>query len=315
MLQQFVLALISRENDAPESARLSASERERYFAASRDKIVRLANQNDNPLAWYLLSMESNDLAMLEKAASGGNVQALNALGTFRLTEVELDASAPSNVVAETRSKAFKCFKQASDQGDVNGFYNLGVCYMNGYGCERDGKKAFDCFRVAAESGHAEAINNLGGFFRDGTMVSKNLKLSAIWFHKSAELNNEYGIFNYAQALLSGEGVKQNHAGAVKLLRHLSEKRSNPEGMCLYGMCLLRGTGVDKDESAAFKWFLKSAEAGFPMAMTNVSDCYSFGTGVTADPVKALEWKMRARAASGDRAAAEWVRDTFKAEAK
>lgn len=313
-LQRFLLAILSRDVNAPDAARLSERQREEYLA-SREKIRKLAETNGNPLALYLLSMESGDIGQLERAASGGNVQALNALGTLRLTEVESDAAISPAVAEEARSKAYGCFKRASDQGDVNGLYNLGVCLMNGYGCTRDGKKAFDCFRVAAEAGHAEAINNLGGFFRDGVLVRKDLRLSVAWFHKSAEMRNEYGILNYAQALLSGEGVKPDHVSAAKLLRYLSEDRKHPEGMCMYGMCLLRGVGVGKDEVAAFEWFRKSAEAGLPMAMNNLSDCYESGSGVGVDHVKALEWKMRARAASGDRAAAEWVRNSLKTEAK
>lgn len=306
-LQRFVLAVISREADAPEEARLSDSLREEYLASSRDKIRRLAEQNNNPLAWYLLSMERNDMSMLETAATCGNVQALNAFGTIRLTEALKNTSLSTNAVERIEQRVYKCFKWAADQGDANGFYNLGMCHMNGYGCARDEKLAFDCFRAAAEAGHPEAINNIGGFFRDGVVVRRNPELSAVWFKKSSELGNEFGVLNYALALLSGEGVARNPEGAVKLLRYLVDKRSSVEGMNVYGVCLMRGIGVEKDEKAAVSWFEKSAAQGLPTAMDNLSGCYEEGIGVEQDATKALYWKMRARAASGDRAAAEWLK--------
>ena len=306
VLQQFVLAVISREADVPEAARLSDGTRDRYLASSRDKLRRLAELNDNPLAWYVLSMESNDMSMLERAAAGGNVQALNAFGTIRLTEAFKDVGISTNAMERIQKRAYKCFKWASDQGDANGFYNLGMCHMSGYGCKRDPKMAFDCFRTAAEAGHPEAINNLGGFFRDGIVVRKNPELSVVWFKKSSELGNEFGILNYALALLSGVGVEKNQTGGARLLRYLAERRSHAEGMNLYGMCLLRGTGTDKDEESAVSWFEKSAAKGLPMAMDNLSSCYERGLGVEPDARKALAWKMRARAAAGDRTAAEWL---------
>lgn len=306
ILQRFVLAVVSREADAPDAARLSDGTREEYLSSSREKIRRLAEQNNNPLAWYLLSMEKNDMSMLETAATSGNVQALNAFGTIRLTEALKDSSLSTNALERVKKRVYKCFKWAADQGDANGFYNLGMCHMNGYGCARDEKMAFDCFRAAAEAGHPEAINNIGGFFRDGVVVRQNLGLSAVWFKKSSELGNEFGVLNYALALLAGEGVARNSEGAVKLLRYLAEKRSNAEGMNVYGVCLMRGIGVEKDEKAAFSWFEKSAAKGLSMAMDNLSGCYENGIGVEPDTEKALYWKMRGRAASGDRAAAQWL---------
>ena len=306
LLQKFIIAVISRDDDPPEAARLSERDRERFLEDSRDKIRKLAEGNNNALAWYVLSMENNDMSMLETAASYGNVQALNAFGTIRLTTAMKDASLSTNAMDRIQKRVYKCFKWASDQGDANGFYNLGMCHVNGYGCPRDERLAFECFRAAAEKGHPEAINNIGGFFRDGIVVRRNPELSVAWFKKSCELGNEFGMLNYALALLSGEGVDVNHKGAVKLLRFLAERRANAEGMNVYGVCLSRGLGVKRDDRAAFSWFEKSAAKGFAMAMDNLSGCYERGLGVERDSMKSLLWKMRARASSGDRAAAEWL---------
>ena len=310
-LQQFVLAVVSREADAPKAARLSEAERAKFLDASRAKIRRLAELNDNPLAWYVLSMEANDLSMLEKAAAGGNVQALNAYGTISLTTAMKDPLLSTNELAKIQNRAYKSFKWASDQGDANGLYNLGMCLMDGYGCKRDEKMAFECFTTAAEAGHPEAINNIGGFFRDGIVVRKNAEISVVWFKKSFELGNEFGALNYGLALLSGNGVAKNEKNAAKVFRYLAEDRGNAEGMNLYAMCLMRGIGLDKNAREAFEWFEKSAGKGFPVAMDNLASCYERGTGTEADLEKSLYWKMRFRAASGDRNAAEWLNGSKK----
>ena len=71
-LQQYIIALISRDADAPPAARISPATRERYLAESRVAIHRLAEERDNPLAWYLLSVESSDTNLLRRAADGGS---------------------------------------------------------------------------------------------------------------------------------------------------------------------------------------------------------------------------------------------------
>ena len=77
-LQQFVIALVTNDRDIPRKLRLKPETRKEYLDQSRDKIRRLAEEKNNALAWYLLSLETNNLSFLKRAADGDNVQALNA---------------------------------------------------------------------------------------------------------------------------------------------------------------------------------------------------------------------------------------------
>ena len=304
-LQQFVIALVANDKDLPRKLRLKPETRREYLDQARDKIRRLAEEKNNALAWYLLSLEKNDMSFLKRAADGDNVQALNAWGTITLTNAFRDPSVDTNEVARTLVKCFGLFKKAADKGDANGLYNLGMCYMQGYGCVPDEDLAYKCFRTSAEAGHPEAINNIGGFYRDGIVVRANPETAAKWFSKSAELGNAYGMLNYALALQRGEGVEKDVAKAIELLKEASEL-GNAEAMNAYGMCCYNGDGVAKDEVEAVKWYRASAVRGFAPAMDNLSSCYSLGTGVRKDEKEGLAWKVRSMAARGDRNAAAWL---------
>ena len=305
-LQQFVIALVANDKDLPRKLRLKPETRREYLDQARDKIRRLAEEKNNALAWYLLSLEKNDMSFLKRAADGDNVQALNAWGTITLTNAFRDPSVDTNEVARTLVKCFGLFKKAADKGDANGLYNLGMCYMQGYGCVPDEDLAYKCFRTSAEAGHPEAINNIGGFYRDGIVVRANPETAAKWFSKSAELGNAYGMLNYALALQRGEGVEKDVAKAIELLKEASEL-GNAEAMNAYGMCCYNGDGVAKDEVEAVKWYRAAAVRGFAPAMDNLSSCYSLGTGVRKDEKESLAWKVRGMAARGDRNAAAWLK--------
>lgn len=304
-LQQFVIGLVARDSDLPKDARISEEKRKEYLDQSRDKIRLLAESKGNALAWYLLSMENNDLKYLKRAADGGNVQALNAWGTITLTEALRNNSIDTNEVDRILVKSFGYFKQAADAKDANGLYNLGMCYLHGYGCVHDQDLAFNCFRAASEAGHPEAINNLGGFYRDGIVVEKNLEASTKLFKMSADLGNTFGLLNYALALERGEGVEKDLAGAAKVFKAAAE-RGSAEAMNAYGMCLFTGNGVEKNEVEAVKWFSSSASLGFPPAMENLSACCERGVGMAQNSSAATVWKVRAMAARGDRNAAAWL---------
>ena len=180
-LQQFVFG-ITTDNKALAK---------RYIEASGAQITQLAEQTDNPLAWYLLSVEKNDLKLLKKAASGGNVQALNALGTLAAQEaVNNQKSLSTNVVERILVKSFGYFRQAALQNDPNAFINLGSCYLRGLGCKPDMSMAVECFRSAARAGHPEGMDNLSACYELGHGVKKDLRLSLFWRMKARALRGD-----------------------------------------------------------------------------------------------------------------------------
>lgn len=309
-LQQYLLAVVTNDADLPEKYRLTSEKRAEYLSRSREKIRLLAEKKNNALAWYLLSLENNDMKYLKLAADGGNVQALNAWGTIVLTDVIRNVAVNTNDVANTVAKCLECFKKAAAEGDANGLYNLGMCYLSGYGCEQDHNLAFQSFRTSAEKGHPEAINNMGGFYRDGIVVKKNLATATDFFRRSAELGNTYGLLNYGLALQRGEGVEKDSSKALEFFRQAAA-RGNAEAMNAYGMCFHTGDGVAKDPAIAATWFRASADRGFPPAMDNLASCYELGLGVVRDTRQSTIWKVRAMAARGDRNAAAWLRQNVK----
>jgi len=169
-LQQFVIGVTSEDK---ELARL-------YLDASRERILLLAEKTDNPLAWYLLAMEKNDLALLTRAANGGNVQALNALGTITTERAFASKGIEKEQFERTLAKSFGYFQKAAMRRDSNGFINLGACYLRGLGCKQDMAMGFACFRAAAEQGHPEGMDNMSACYQFGHGVEKNAELSLYW---------------------------------------------------------------------------------------------------------------------------------------
>lgn len=60
-------------------------------------------------------------------------------------------------------------------------------------------------------------------------------------------------------------------------------------------CYLKGADVTQSDTEAFKWFMKSAEQGYPHAECMVALCYTYGKGVKLDEKKALEYFKKAAA--------------------
>ena len=170
-LQQFVIG-VTTDDKALSKA---------YLDASREKIRALAEKTDNALAWYLLSMETNDFNLLVKAADGGNVQALNALGTIATSgAVSRSGAMSTNALERVLGRSYDYFRKAASQRDANGFINLGTCYLHGFGCKQDLAMAFMCFKAAAELGHPEGMDNMSACYQFGHGVRKDSGLCLYW---------------------------------------------------------------------------------------------------------------------------------------
>lgn len=179
-LQQFVYGVTTDDKELAK----------RYLDASRDRIRELAERKGNPLAWYLLSLEKNDFACLQKAADGGNVQALNALGSIAISEAFARAGADTNRLERILKRSFDCFRRAACARDPNGFVNLGTCYLRGFGCPPDREMAVKCYQAAAELGHPEAMDNLSAAYQFGHGVEKDSERSLYWAMRARALRGD-----------------------------------------------------------------------------------------------------------------------------
>ena len=65
-------------------------------------------------------------------------------------------------------------------------YNLGACYKNGIGVEKDPAEAVKWYRKAADQGIAKAQYNLGACYESGTGVERDPAEAARWFRMAAD---------------------------------------------------------------------------------------------------------------------------------
>lgn len=269
-LQQFLIALLAQEKDPPKPARISEDVKIRYLANSRDRIFEMARTRNNSMAWYLISLEKNDMTILKHAADLGNVQALNTYATIKMTEaVETAETSPARSAAAMK-ECFDSYMRAAKEKDANALNSLGMCYQKGYGCKKDDNYAFKCFLKAAEMHHPEAVNNLGRFYLEGVAVKKDAARALKCFEVSSSLGNAWGTINYATAVLMGQGCEKNSARAIEILE-------------------------------------KSASDGAIEVMDFLSECYSKGIAdIKRDSYKAMLWRIRARARRGDESAKRWL---------
>lgn len=127
-----------------------------YSTEAPDFPARISEKLDDcHAAWF---SHVNDPAMCEtfRKARSGDAQAQLAVARYfrdQKNEIACDSTAGAEAV--------KWYRRAAEQGYADAQYNLGVCYKNGTGTQKDEAEAVKWYRLAAEQGHADAQYNLG----------------------------------------------------------------------------------------------------------------------------------------------------------
>jgi hypothetical protein len=88
---------------------------------------------------------------------------------------------------------FKFAQLAAAQGERDGFFELGLCFYDGEGCEKDLDKAKENFLCSSELGHVSAMNWLGDLLDESDLQRWR------WWGRAAVLGS-WGnlLFNFAK---------------------------------------------------------------------------------------------------------------------
>ncbi len=167
-------------------------------------------------------------------------------------------------VVQNMGRAFKLYRKAANEGDVNAMFIVGGMYMRGFGTPVNRSQAFKWLYQAAEEGKSskESERILAEFFITGSNVPQNFKEALHWYEKAAE---------------SGDQEAQSELGFL----------------------YFSGRGNDRDFEKARYWFEKAARKGYPLAQYNMGILWYTGNGVErVDIVESYTW-FNLAAANGD----------------
>jgi TPR repeat protein len=93
-------------------------------------------------------------------------------------------------VQEDDVKALALYRQAAEEGNVEGLLCTGWHHAGAYGVPPDNVEAAKWWRIAAEQGNAEAQFLLAASYEDGLGVPKDLEAAVHWYRKAAEQGEE-----------------------------------------------------------------------------------------------------------------------------
>lgn len=154
-------------------------------------------------------------------------------------------------------KNLQIIQDTAQQANPFGQYLLGICFYQGdLGFPTNFNQALKLFMASAEQGVSEALLALGNYYRS---------------------------------------VEKNYQKAFNAYKMASNDPSNDRALYYLGFCYENGYGVNQSEADAYKYYLKSANMGYPSSQLQIGVFFSKGMGgLLANQSESLKWlKMAA----------------------
>ena len=241
---------------------------------------------------------------LEFSAKSGSVEGMYEYAVF-LEEVELNAEeaikwynevakVDENRRAEVIRRIGKCYKyaenldlkqateclqQAADLGDTEAMRQLGICYENGEGVDKNLSTAAKLYQLAKDRNNAKAMVNLASCYENGHGVPQDLNIAIELLQQAVDLNDSDAMFKLASWYEQGKGVTKDSSKAVDLLVQAAEN-GHVGAMYKLGLMLVKGEGVSTDLKNGIRYLEQAANKGDIDAMNALADCYKNGNGVS-----------------------------------
>ena len=288
-----LMELVMRWFDAPQDT-----------AAAERCFRRLADGGDPAAQWWLGTAYARGWGAEQDAARAAQWFRKAARQGYARAQQKLDApetQMPDQLFARyqrepDQAKRMEYLKKSAQMGYTPAQAELGDCYAQGRGVEKDYVKASEWYRRAAEQPpqqpeapqQTETPQQLFELYQQESDQAKRMD----YLKKSAETGYAQAQAWMALTYSQGYGVEKNAAEAARWLQRLAQQNS-PEAWYWLGRCYSGGWGVEKDPIQAAQWYQKAAEQGDKNAQSKLADCYKSGLGVPRDRTQARYWREKA----------------------
>ncbi|KAL0241021.1 hypothetical protein GEMRC1_006257 [Eukaryota sp. GEM-RC1] len=239
-------------------------------------------------------------------------------GNIKIHELNNSIANALQIENSNHELPFEGYQEAAERGDAEAMVNLGNCFLNGIGVNKNQRQAVYWFLEAHSKGNSSARTNLGktihwsqhhaklgdqlamtalGYcYHFGEGISRDLSLAVHWFQKAAYLGHSTAMYSLAVCLKNGIGVEKDSFKAVHWFQKGADL-GDSSSMYDLGVCLHGGDGIPKDQSQAVHWFEMAADLGSSHAMYNLGICFDNGLGVARDQSRAVFWFQKAAESS------------------
>ena len=192
------------------------------------------------------------------------------------------------------ARALEIWGPLAHAGVARAQNNVGACFTEGLGVERDPKLALQWLSLAAAAGDAVGQRNCAALYFKGEGVEQDYARALELYRTAAEQDDGAAQDMLSWMLLEGEVAEPDYV-AARHFAELAAAHGIAASMTRLGMIFHNALGVERDPAKAVDWWRRGAERGDADGQAMLGAAFHLGSGVKRNPVEAFVWLLRARA--------------------
>ncbi len=332
MLQRFLRGLILQdvpgykiEKDLKRERKKMA--KEVWETAMLSLSYDLASVDEAVLLKYAVFLDSPAARAYQEGKSIGLIRAISLAGDKVLSKAEdLIVRYPYASLSDLHPKSSKLkrYKEACEEGDMQGCFDLGYAYRHGKGIKRNYFKALTPLKMSCSGGipkgcavlgdmywlglgvkvnytkmtqyylkgcnggYPSVCNGVAISYSTGYGIPKDEKKAIVYFNKACDAGNELACRSLARRYEGYQGVEQDYAKAREFFEKAC-KLGDIASCWMEGRYYYNGLGVTKDHNKAMELYKMSCDKRNMHACYDLGNIYAEGKVVKQDFAKARKF--------------------------
>lgn len=173
-------------------------------------------------------------------------------------------------------------KAASDNGDANASYRLGILYFKGDGVPRDKQIAIKYFEKAADGGNLQSMLALISRYTIDRDIEKNWNAAEKCLDRAVELDERRVEILFPKLLRGRRIFKRAYdleiEGKIADAIDMYLAAAN----CEYASAYFKLGEMIQNDTASFEWHSRAMSAGVSESILRLENCYRTGKGTKKD---------------------------------
>lgn len=193
------------------------------------------------------------LEMMTDAAEKGNVDAQQKLADWYFFE-DNDFPMDDELAFQWASKAYL-------NGNLYSVEFLALCYLNGYGVDKNETKGIELMTEAANLGFAEPIERMANYYHDGRYVEIDKQKAAKYYSQLCVEDNcsMETAYNAGFMYYEGKYLEKNYQKSIEWFNYAVERYADLGSKVMIAKFHYEGLGVPQNKQLGYKMMVEIAE--------------------------------------------------------
>ncbi len=215
----------------------------------------------------------------------GNIKTLrsSALAGDEAAQVELGNAyffGGNNEIPKDYALAVTWYKKAAKQGNKSASFNVGLCYDQGYGVEKDYKQALKYYLIAQDDSMPQVYQNIAIIYQDLGKID--------YAKRFYEMATKFELPKSFRRLGTIHLAEKKYSKAFKMFKE-AVRLKDSKSLVYLSDCYALGQGVELNSSEALKWLKIGAKLKDRASLEKIAFAYQTGFGVEVNLVLAQRY--------------------------